>query len=94
MSRQDRVLVVFVSSPSDLEPERIRLEEIVQEINLTWAQTSGIRLELVRWETHGYPGIATDPQEVLNQQLPDDYEFFWPHLVTFWDTYTPGWVRY
>jgi len=76
MPRNERVFVVFVASPSDLEPERSRLEEVIRECNVTWSQTLGLRLDLVRWETHGYPGVGQDAQEVLNRELPDDYDIF------------------
>jgi hypothetical protein len=76
MSSADRVLVVFVASPSDLEAERNRLEDVIRELNLMLAQTYRVRLELVRWETHGYPGIGEDAQAVLNNQLPNDYDIF------------------
>jgi Domain of unknown function (DUF4062) len=76
MPKDDRTLVIFISSPSDLEPERNVLEEVVKELNVTWGRNSGMRLDVVRWETHGYPGIGSDPQDVLNRQLPDDYDIF------------------
>ena len=76
MPRQVNEIVVFVASPSDLEPERNRLEEAIEELNRSWSRSIGFRLELVRWETHGYPGIGQDPQDVLNQKLPDDYDIF------------------
>ena len=71
MPRDERALVVFVASPSDLEPERNRLEEVIQELNLSLPHSFGIRFDLVRWETHGYPGVGQDPQDVLNQQMPE-----------------------
>ena len=74
--RDERVIGVFLASPSDLEPERNRLEEVVEELNRTWGRSLSIRLDLVRWETHGYPGIGKDAQDVINQQLPDDYDIF------------------
>jgi hypothetical protein len=76
MPRDERVLTVFVASPSDLDPERSRLEEVIHEFNTSWSHTSGARLDLVRWETHGYPGVGQDAQEVLNRQLPDDCDIF------------------
>jgi hypothetical protein len=76
MPRDERVLIVFVASPSDLEPERNRLEEVVRELNLTWSRTLRFRLELVRWETHGYPGVGVDAQEVLNRELDDSPDIF------------------
>jgi hypothetical protein len=76
MPRTEQLLVVFVASPADLEPERNRLEEVIRELNIAWSRTLGLRLELVRWETHGYPGLAEDAQAVLNQELPGDYDIF------------------
>ncbi len=76
MPRPEQAIVVLVASPSDLEPERTQLEEVIRELNLSWSQSLGYRLELVRWETHGLPGIGDDPQDVLNRELPDDPDIF------------------
>lgn len=76
MPRQEQVLTVLVASPSDVSDERGRLEELIREHNITWSREFGIRLELVRWETHAYPGVAVDPQAVINEQLPQDYDIF------------------
>jgi hypothetical protein len=56
--------------------ERSLLEEIIRELNITWSKTLGIRLELVKWETHAYPDVAADPQAVINKQIPDDHDIF------------------
>ena len=74
MPRREQVIVVLAASPSDLEPERTQLEEVIRELNLSWSQSLGLRLELIRWETHGYPGVGDDPQDVLNRELPNDPE--------------------
>lgn len=76
MPRQENVIVIFVASPSDLESERNCLEEVIKELNQSWSRHVGSRLELVRWETHGYPGVGRDPQDVLNRELPNDYDIF------------------
>ncbi|MCI0442156.1 DUF4062 domain-containing protein [bacterium] len=76
MPRQEIILTVFVASPNDVDEERTRLEEVIHELNLTWARELGIRLDLVRWETHAYPGFGEDPQAVINKQIPNDYDFF------------------
>lgn len=76
MPRQEYVLTVFVASPSDVDDERTRLEEVIEELNVTWSRDLGVRLDLVRWETHAYPGIGDDAQAVINEQMPDDYDFF------------------
>lgn len=76
MPRNERVLSVFVASPSDLDPERNTLEEIIDELNRTWTRSIGIRLELIRWESYAYPAIGEDAQEVINRQIPKDYDIF------------------
>ena len=74
MVRQEHVLSVFVASPSDVEAERGKLEDVIRELNLTWSRELSIRLDLVRWETHAYPGFGSDAQAVINEQIPDDYD--------------------
>jgi hypothetical protein len=86
MARQEIILSVFVASPSDVDEERNRLEEVIRELNIAWARELGIRLELVRWETHAYPSFGEDAQAVINEQIPDDYDLFiglmWYHFGT------------
>ena len=75
------VFRIFVASPSDLDEERMLLEEVIRELNLTWPHTLGVSLELIKWETHVIPGAGNYPQEVINKQLPTDYDIF---LGMFW----------
>ena len=84
MPRNEQVIVVLVASPSDLEPERNQLEDVVRELNLVWSRSFSLRLELVRWETHGYPGMGLDPQDVLNRELPDEPDIF---IGLMWSRY-------
>ena len=30
----------------------------------------------MRWETHAYPNFGIDAQDVINEQIPDDYDLF------------------
>ena len=76
MARQEQVLTVFVASPSDVADERARLEDVIRELNTSWSRELGLRLELVRWETHAFPGTAVDAQAVINNQIPDDFDIF------------------
>ncbi|MDP3480128.1 MAG: DUF4062 domain-containing protein [Desulfoprunum sp.] len=76
MARQEHVLSVFVASPGDVEAERGKLEDVIRELNVTWSRELGVRLDLVRWETHAYPGMGADAQDVINAQIPDDYDLF------------------
>ena len=76
MPRQETILSVFVASPSDVDEERNRLEDAIRELNTVWARNLRIRLELVRWETHAYPSFGEDPQAVINEQIPQDFDLF------------------
>jgi hypothetical protein len=76
MPRTETVLQIFVASPGDLSAERGALDSVVSELNATWERTLGIRLDLWRWETGGYPGISSDPQAVVNGEVPQDYDIF------------------
>lgn len=86
MPKTEIVLRVFVASPSDVADERSSLEGIVRELNLTWSRQLGVRLDLVKWETHAFPGVGIDPQAVINDQIKDDYDIFigimWKRLGT------------
>lgn len=76
MPRTESVITIFISSPSDVSAEREVLEAIISELNRTWSSSLGVRLEPIMWETHSRPSFGTDPQDVLNRQLPDDYDVF------------------
>lgn len=76
MPHTETVLRVFVGSPMDVADERAQLEEIVRELNLVWSRDLGIRLDLIRWETHSVPGVGVDAQAVINENLSDDYDIF------------------
>ncbi|HEX5731686.1 MAG TPA: DUF4062 domain-containing protein [Blastocatellia bacterium] len=81
-------LKVFVASPGDVASERNLLEEVVEEINLAWGVHLRIRLELVRWETHAYPGVGHDSQDVINKEIGDNYDIFLGILWTRFGTPT------
>lgn len=76
MAKDQKLLKVFVASPSDLSLEREALEEVIKELNDTWSDTLGISLALVKWETHAFPGFGDDAQAVVNVEIGDDYDIF------------------
>jgi|CXWL01.1.fsa_nt_gi hypothetical protein len=65
---------VLVASPDDVAAERVIVRELIDEFNSIWADDKGIRLEFVGWENFS-PGSGTEPQEVIDRQLPE-YEIF------------------
>lgn len=76
MVRKESVHSLFVASPSDVAEERERLQSAIEELNATWSRQIGARIELVRWETHAYPGVGADPQDVINREIPADFDIF------------------
>ncbi|MDH5415601.1 MAG: hypothetical protein OEW87_15800 [Flavobacteriaceae bacterium] len=81
MPRQETILKAFVASPGDVSDEREVLEGIVDELNKSWSADLGVRLELIKWETDCQPGFGEDPQDVINNQITDDYDIF---IGLFW----------
>lgn len=69
---------LFNASPGDVADERKTLAEIVvpelRRILGAFAKLGNgqdIDLEAIRWETHTWPDIGADPQDVINKQLSD-----------------------
>jgi hypothetical protein len=75
MAKIETVLSVFVASPGDVADARKRLDQVVDELNFLWSREYGLRLELVKWETHAYSDIGIDAQDVINNQL-DEFDIF------------------
>ena len=81
MPKQKTALQVFVASPSDVNDERRSLDTVIAELNVMFSRTLGIVFEVVKWETDVRPGFADEPQQVINSQIPDDYDIF---VGIFW----------
>lgn len=76
MSRTASIIQVFVSSPGDVDEERKWLEDVIQELNVTYAKRNDIYLQTLKWETHTDPDIGVDAQDVINEQIGDGYDIF------------------
>lgn len=81
MPRNETVIGVFVASPSDVSEERKALESVVHELNKTWSKNLNLRLDLIKWETDIYPGFGEYSQDVINEQVNDEYDVF---VAIFW----------
>jgi len=55
--------------------------EAIEEINTTWSNSIGVRLTPIRWERDCRPGKGTDSQQVINAQLPREFDIF---IGIFW----------
>lgn len=76
MPRTEDVLTIFLASPSDVADERMRFADVIAEWNRGWSRELGLRLELLRWEDNAYPSLGVDAQDVINRQIPSDYDLF------------------
>jgi hypothetical protein len=68
---------IFLASPSDLEDDRASIDEVINELNLTFGKQNEIVLELIKWETHSAPAISmSHPQKIISSDLGNDYDLF------------------
>lgn len=73
-----RVVRIFLSTPNDVEWEREQVANLVRDINETvqfLAPAQDVRIELVHYETHAFPDIGA-PQDVIDRQIPVDYDVY------------------
>src|SRR4051794_3931440 len=75
MPRDLKQVRIFVASPGDVTEERDRVNQYVEEFNRTVGASQSVVLEVVRWETHAWPGFGEDPQAVINDQI-EPYDIF------------------
>ncbi len=68
-------LRIFIASPSDVAEERDIVSFVVSELRRTVGNALKVELETVRWETHSWPDIGDDAQDVINQQI-GEYDIF------------------
>jgi hypothetical protein len=83
MVTQFTKLRVFVASPGDTLEERACLTGVMEALNRGIAADRGFVLELVKWETHAWPGAGLDAQAVINREIdtPDILiAIFWKRL--------------
>lgn len=77
------IIKIFLSTPSDVDTERVALGALVSEINdvVTFlAPERDMRLELIHYQTHSYPDVGK-PQHVIDEQVPIDYDI---HFGVMW----------
>jgi hypothetical protein len=84
--RQTTVVSVFLASPSDVAAEREIVIRSVTQWNAIRGKDRNLIFEIIRWETNTSPAIGIDAQDVINEQIDDDYDvmisIFWTRLGT------------
>ncbi|MEK6300382.1 MAG: TIR domain-containing protein [Acidobacteriota bacterium] len=63
------LLKIFVASPGDVSAERDIVSFVVDELRRTIGNIRKVELETVRWETHSWPDVGSDAQDVINSQI-------------------------
>ncbi|MBP7568664.1 MAG: DUF4062 domain-containing protein [Acidobacteria bacterium] len=81
-------LRLLLSSTSELEAERLLIEEAIADVNRVIEDLCGASIRLVDWRRDVVPGIATDPQRVINEQT-GDYDIYVGVLGSRFGTPTP-----
>lgn len=67
---------IFLASPYDLSDERESINEVINELNLTYGNPNNIVLELLKWETNSAPAISNNEvQSIINEDIPT-YDLF------------------
>jgi hypothetical protein len=86
MTYKATIYRIFIASPSDVSEERKVIREVISEWNVNYAESRGIYLEAVGWESHATPELGERPQSILNRQLVDVCDLlvgvFWTKLGT------------
>ena len=62
-------LRIFVASPGDVIEERDVMSVVVEELRRIIGELRQVELELVRWETHAWPDVGSDAQDVINREI-------------------------
>jgi Domain of unknown function (DUF4062) len=89
MAKSLTELIVFISCPSDLEPERRAIQSAVEELNPLLSETRSVILRAICWDKDLLPGIGPDVQSVINQQIEGKYDVYIGLLGTKFGTRTP-----
>lgn len=67
---------IFLASPSDLLEERDSINQVIDELNLTFGNQNNVVLELQKWETNSAPAISSESiQNIINNDIPT-YDLF------------------
>lgn len=88
MSKQITQLRLFVASPDEVKGERETITKVVNELNNSF-ERDAIQLKVVKWETDAAPGVADYSQQVINNDIGDDFDIFVGIMWTRFGSSTP-----
>jgi hypothetical protein len=82
MPKSITLITVFLASPGDLGSERDVVGRCIAEWNQLYGSNRLINFDLIRWETSISAGFGHDGQDVINQQVGDEYDVL---IALFWN---------
>jgi len=84
MPKSITVISLFLASPADVANERLVVSATVDEWNARHGRSLGVSFQLLTWEKSVSAGFSDDGQQVINEQINDDYDaliaIFWTRL--------------
>ena len=79
-----QILRIFLASPSDVKVERELIFALKDDLDHLIGKPNQIRFEFVNWERNAYPGIGDDAQDVINNNIKDEFDVF---IGIFWQRF-------
>lgn len=84
MSFKATVFKILIASPGDVDEEREAIPEVIARWNNINAESNGVVLLPVKWETHSAPLLGDRAQGVINNQIVTSCDMaigvFWTRL--------------
>lgn len=82
------IITVFISSPSDVPSERAIVEEVMQDVNNLKGNSLGYSFKAITWEQDVLPTLGATPQEIIDENVGDNYDVFLGLMSTKFGTPT------
>ena len=67
---------LFLSCPGGLNAEKEAVREVCTTTNRERGSREGFHLEIIEWRTNVRPSAGGEPQQLINEQIGDDYDIF------------------
>lgn len=86
MAYRATVIPIMIASPGDVTEEREIVRSVIHDWNDVNAESSGIMLAAVGWDSHSSPELGERPQELINRRVLENCDLligvFWTRLGT------------
>ncbi len=74
--KTNTVIRVFLASPMDVAEEREAFRRALGKVNEAVGRHLGVMFEVIGWEDYVVPGAGVDAQDVVNNQIRQEYDIF------------------